>query len=117
MSHQQARLATNVPAVNLLYVIPWARPQGTEKEGLRRFVMFFLAHTTNRCILTPKPHQLGSTKFMNHDKNTEILKHLRALVLLRLADAENGKRSRKVELLLSRAGFSLKEIAAAVGKK
>jgi len=54
---------------------------------------------------------------MNHDKNTEILKHLRALVLLRLADAENGKRSRKVELLLSRAGFSLKEIAAAVGKK
>ena len=54
---------------------------------------------------------------MNDDNSAEILKQLRALVLLQLANAENGNGSRKVELLLSRAGFTLKEIASVIGKK
>lgn len=53
---------------------------------------------------------------MNDDLANELLKHLRALLLLQMAQAPDHNTAQKAELLLSRAGFAIKEIAQLVGK-
>ena len=72
----------------------------------------------------PNPLRVALPRFllmgyrrMNNDLTNDLLKHLRALVLLQLAQAPDDTTVQKAELLLSRAGFTIKEIAHLVGKK